>query len=1733
MKKNYIIKSDLCRFFCFMMLCVSTWQSQAQTEAFSFDPVTIGGGGYITNILAHPADPELKYIRTDVGGCYRWDANANQWIQLLNFLDPATAGLNSVDGMAVAATDTNLLYIACGNAQDSGDINDVLKSTDQGQNWIRTNLNVDLAFEGNQRDVRYIGERIAVDPLNANYVYVGTKQDGLYRTTDAALSWQSIGNIPGGSINSTASAKIVGIRNVVFDPSETVGSGSTLRSKTIYVGAYEDGIYQSTDGGETFSKMSGSPETVRRIKLASNGDLWVTTAYPIGSDVSTLGGGRVYHFDGSTWHNKTPENPSDNKPYGAIAIDPTDSDRVIVSQGKNKSNQPIYRTTNASANNPTWVKINPTPSSPNKLQPGWWETHFFGTGPANFVMTSDQPGQLWMSDGFGVWQTDDVWQSDESDIIWTARVQGIEELVMMTTCTPPAPNSTSLFSGAADADGFAHNDLSTFPSETLQPGDWASTSLDYVATDPTKMIRLLTSKTSGGEAYWSDDSGVTWNKTTSSPRSGSITLGKAAVSATTLDKMVVVPAYNAWEIGQTAITLKYTDDRGATWKDTNLTFDPGPIDNWWAHDHPIVADKVDGNTFYFFYKRKSEFYRSTDGGATFQLLHTFPNHENIWGKPTKYWQQWAYVRTMPGSANEVWISLPQDGLFKSTDGGANWTQINGFENVRGLAFGKEASGQSTAAIYILADAGTGLGLFGSDNDGQSWYRCDDNTFNFGIPINNLGADKQTYGRVYISTGGRGIVQANRGSLPPPAVDFKPIAKISADILTGDKPLIVNFDGSESVDPDGGSLSYSWDFGDGNTSTGQSPTHTFTEYGSYTVTLTVTNTQSEVASTTVEILVNGLPSIEWQSPEQGANFNIGETATLAVAVDDPNGLSDIDRVIFWDENWNWLHTDWDGPDYTFDATINLGANKFRAEVYDLQGSKTSTDLLTVNGGANTPTDFVYGVNFGGSAFQDTEGYIYNASENTSGGSTFSTTDAISGTSDDALYQSELVGNALTISIPLANDTYDVVLKFAELGWEVPNERIFDVNIEGSLVIDDLDIYSEAGHDTAYDRLFTVAVSDGSLDIDFGVVSRSPKINALLIKTASATIPVSQVSIDQTQTDLLEGESLQLSATVSPANATNPAITWLSDDTSVATVSSSGLVTAVAAGQASITAVAQDGSGQQDQIHLSISAPLQTGSISRAYWTGISGKDIQDLLDDPNYPDSPTGTDELLQLEAVDWNDPTINQSWGSDYGQRIQGYLVPPSTGTYYFWIAGDDDCQLFLSTDDQEGNKTMIAEVNGWSQQYEWNKYTSQKSAAITLSANQAYYIEVLHKEAGGGDRVAVGWAKPGESTTSPSAVIPGTSLMPIGEVSTPDTTAPDVPVGLSATASDGQVALSWSDNTEGDLAGYKLYRSTTSGSGYSAVNTATLTSSSYTDTGVSNGTTYYYVVSAIDQTGNESAYSAEVSASPTASSQSNNLQLNPIDDTYIDQNNAGNNYGNSSTLRVQHKPSPEFPTPADKEALIKFDLSQISGTVTGATLRMRIKLNRAVDHQLSVGTDNTWDELSATWTNTHPIASTAISSYTLPASGTWVDTDVTSAVAQAVSADVVSFHLSAITSSGGYAEYWSVNSGNAPILDIDYDCTSCRTMKPSVASPSQSMSFSIHPNPTHGQAVTLTWEKDDKSDQATINIYTLLGTRIHSEVLNNLGNASLAPELFEHSGIYVIELRQGNQQWRKRLMMD
>jgi hypothetical protein len=162
--------------------------------------------------------------------------------------------------------------------------------------------------------------------------------------------------------------------------------------------------------------------------------------------------------------------------------------------------------------------------------------------------------------------------------------------------------------------------------------------------------------------------------------------------------------------------------------------------------------------------------------------------------------------------------------------------------------------------------------------------------------------------------------------------------------------------------------------------------------------------------------------------------------------------------------------------------------------------------------------------------------------------------------------------------------------------------------------------------------------------------------------------------------------------------------------------------------------------------------QTGAILYEYWTEISGTEVGSLTGDSRYPFNPSGISYLTQYFEAPSN-------WNNNYGARIRGLIHPPVTGNYIFYIASDDQSELWLSTDDKPANKAKIAWVSGYTNSRQWDKYPEQQSAAIYLEAGRRYYIEGLHKDGSQNDNFAVGWQIPGSDYERP---IPVSRLSPV-----------------------------------------------------------------------------------------------------------------------------------------------------------------------------------------------------------------------------------------------------------------------------------------------------------------------------------------------------------------------------------
>lgn len=720
-------------------------------ETYEWGRVPIGGGGYQTGVVSHKGTPGLVYMKGDVMGLHRRKPGDRRWYQTTWSFTPDDGLISGCGGIGVDPRNGGVLYTLMGEwpSENGG----VYKSTDYGDTWTKT---IAVLERANTGDERKWANNVAVDPNNGDVVYVGTRENGLLRSLDGCATFDfkphpDIPVDPDTAVKYTNPDKAtkdsisghVGTRNVVIDPSETVSN--PLRSKTIYAGVYTKGVYRSTDGGQNFSLMQGSPAQPRWMKLAANGTLYVLNNH----------GGGLWKYDGAWTMVKSGA-------YTALAVDPFDTggQRLLLCDGK-----VYYRTSDGGvtwetlAKGDGWVDVHPPD----------WDLRSSSASVAALDFDLNTPNRLYQSEAFGVWVTADPWATP---IQWRPMHEGCEGTVVFGLSCPPDNGTVfPLYSGGSDANNYSHhNPTEDFPYAKLAPvlppdegTQWLAycSDYDFCMSRPDVMYRVVqahndrqyVSKTTSGGKTAADWTVVASSHNTSPlprPLSWNGRTHKLAVSATDPDACFMA--------GTGGYGNYYTLDGGTTW--TKLTGvvpdDHGFITQsgykMYGRDKPVCADRVDGNYIYGYYKKK--FYRSNGKGAngTWTNPYTFDSDR----EPAE-WKLCSYhLQAAPDHEGHLVLNFGQNGLWMTTDHGDSWTKVNGVEDCRSCGWGKMAPDSDYSTMYIHAKIDGKWGIYRSTDLAQTWTKITPDH----IAFNNAGivtGDLQTYGTVYFSESARGIV----------------------------------------------------------------------------------------------------------------------------------------------------------------------------------------------------------------------------------------------------------------------------------------------------------------------------------------------------------------------------------------------------------------------------------------------------------------------------------------------------------------------------------------------------------------------------------------------------------------------------------------------------------------------------------------------------------------------------------------------------------------------------------------------------------------------------------------------------------------------------------------------------------------------------------------------------------------------------------------------------------------
>ncbi|MFG2574959.1 cellulose binding domain-containing protein [Streptomyces sp. NPDC048481] len=721
-------------------------------ESYTWKNARIDGGGFVPGIVFNRKEKNLAYARTDIGGAYRWQESSKSWTPLLDSVGWTDWGHTGVVSLASDSADPDKVYAAVGTYTNSWDPGNgaVLRSADRGASWRKTDLPFKL---GGNMPGRGMGERLAVDPNKNSVLYLGAPSGrGLWRSADSGVTWSQVTAFPNPgnyqqdpSDTSGYASDNQGVVWVTFD--ESTGTAGTA-TKTVYVGVADkdNAVYRSTDAGATWTRLAGQPTGYlahKGVLDAVNGYLYI--AYSDKGGPYDGGKGRLWRYATATgtWTDISPVAEADTY-YGfsGLTVDRQRPGTVMATAYSSWwPDTQIFRSTDSGG---TWTKAWDYTSYPDRanrytmdVSATPWLT--WGANPAPPEQTPKlgwmtealeidpfDSGRMMYGTGATIYGTENLTQWDSGGK-FTLRpmVRGLEETAVNDLASPPT--GAPLLSALGDIGGFRHTDLTKTPSMMFtSPNFTTTTSLDFAEKNPATVVRVG-DLDSGPHVAFSTDNGANWFAGTDpSGVSGGGTVAAAADGS----RFVWSPA---------GAPVQYTTGFGTSWQAAS-GIPAGAV---------VESDRVDAKVFYGF--KSGRFYTSSDGGATFTASAAtgLPSGDSV------------RFKALPGGRGDVWLAGGASdgayGLWHSTDAGATFAKLSTVEQADTIGFGKAATGASYQTLYTSAKIAGVRGIFRSTDKGATWTRVNDDAHQWGWTGGAITGDPRVYGRVYVSTNGRGVI----------------------------------------------------------------------------------------------------------------------------------------------------------------------------------------------------------------------------------------------------------------------------------------------------------------------------------------------------------------------------------------------------------------------------------------------------------------------------------------------------------------------------------------------------------------------------------------------------------------------------------------------------------------------------------------------------------------------------------------------------------------------------------------------------------------------------------------------------------------------------------------------------------------------------------------------------------------------------------------------------------------
>lgn len=716
-----------------------TARSDAASAPIVYDwrSVRVGGGGFTPGVIFSPVEKGLAWLRSDMGGAYRWDDRAQRWLPLMDHV--AEGSYMGIESLAADPVDAGTVYLAAGMHWAAPAA--ILRSTDYGRTWRTTP--VPFVMGGNENG-RGMGERLAVDPFDHDRLFYGSRHQGLWASRDAGATWNRVESFPLAGLGLPKARREThgGLSWVVFD---------AAHKGRIFVASADPGaqhLFRSGDGGQTWQAIQGGPEAsllpVKAV-LGSDGVLTITFCDGIGPNGITRGAVWRYDTARGDWSDVTPLK-GENAPAGGymgVAVSAQDPSTIAVSTvDRGDPVDTVWLSRDGGRHwDELWKRSVRDVSSAPFLDFGAKAN--FGHWIAGLAIDPFDKGHAAYVTGATVYSTREL--AGPATMHWLPWTQGIEQTAIITLTSPTG--GAHLVSGFGDIGGFRHDDFTVSPTiQHINPFLSNTNTLDYAGLAPQVMVRSGNTHAPtvpDTSVAYSLDGATTWTplRLPQGVPSGD---GKPLPEQTG-DAAITVSADGATFLVEAGAPV-LTRDRGQTWQKVSGL----------PPRSRVTADKQDARRFYALDFARGFVVRSDDGGASFDRVAGRGLPADLMPARSTNREAPPPILAEPGRAGALWLNLG-GALWHSRDAGESWNRTGEGIEIERYGLGKPARGSDMSALYALGTREGLRAIWRSTDGGASWRRINDDAHQWGLRIRVISGDPRLFGRVYIGTDGRGIV----------------------------------------------------------------------------------------------------------------------------------------------------------------------------------------------------------------------------------------------------------------------------------------------------------------------------------------------------------------------------------------------------------------------------------------------------------------------------------------------------------------------------------------------------------------------------------------------------------------------------------------------------------------------------------------------------------------------------------------------------------------------------------------------------------------------------------------------------------------------------------------------------------------------------------------------------------------------------------------------------------------